>query len=172
MSRKTRLFHAKAYPKLLDENAIEIRANTDNHNDQSYYHDPALKLTKDDCKLFVGKPICVEHHPEIEIGRVISAYPDSEDNMRIDAEIDVETQRGQMFFNLVNNRCLPDVSVGYSVNPITLKKTAREVTVCQEGFFDGAEIMLCASKISSEGANHGQSPNSTRGWYISRVRFV
>jgi hypothetical protein len=72
-----------------------------------------------------------------------------------------------MFFNLVNNRYLPDLSVGYSVHPITHAKTFREVTVCEDGFFDGAEISLCASK------HGGPIPlgKLTKGWYISRVQL-
>lgn len=152
-SRKYRIICGISYPLLFTNGNQPTHANTDMENPCSFYYDPAIRLNENDMKSFVGKPICVEHDIKACIGEVASVWKDSDDKMRITARIYTDTKKGEEYFDAINSGQLGSLSVGYGIsvdeNGKVLRKQFDEISVCQQPFFEGADIRVAASDKSN-----------------------
>lgn len=159
MHRPYRIIGGVSYPQLADSKSQTkfIAATTDFGDREDYYHDEAIRLNDEEIKEFVGKPICFEHDTSEEFGVVSAAWKGSNGEMRFQARIYTDTPEGQEFFNDIDHGKNRGVSVGYSVslsddNRVT-RKDIRELTICKEPFFSGAEVRVAASN----GKNYNNS---------------
>ncbi|MDB9801213.1 HK97 family phage prohead protease [Flavobacteriaceae bacterium] len=153
MSRESRLIHGICYTKLHSGKSQPsiVRANPDNR--EAYYNDDAVRLSKNDVKRFIGKPICVEHDTSHVVGKINAAFVDSVDKMRITAEIYVDDDGGKNIYQMIKNGQLSGLSVGYNPvmdgNKITREidyKSFDEISLCNQPFFKGAQVRVAASK--------------------------
>ncbi len=114
---------------------------------RDHYFDESIKLSEENIKSFKGKPICVEHDEDNQIGEITEAWKDSDGHMRITARIFTDSQKD--WYGEIQRGNMKDLSVGYEVfadasNTVTRKK-CNEVSICQKGFFRGAAISVCAT---------------------------
>lgn len=151
MSRPYRKFEGICYPKLLRGNSFVQEVTASLNDPHDFYHDEAFKLREGDVKSFIGQNICVEHDREDVVGIIKDAWPDQKGSMRIFAHIYTDTQEGRDLFDAITSGDMRGLSVGYSV-PMDHKtnkthgyKVAREVSVVEQPFFEGAEICIAAS---------------------------
>ncbi len=148
--RPYRIVSGISYPSVFVGNnqPDELSTHIDASN-RGYYYDESIKLNSDDIAGFVGKPICLEHDPSVEVGKITAAWKDQDNHMRITARIFTDTQEGEETFNRINHGDLRGFSVGYDVRTSQNKITGKdfnEISVCQEPFFPGAAITVAASK--------------------------
>jgi len=156
-SRPYRIVSGVSYPRLYVGANQPRTINTEiDAESREYYHDESVKLNGEDVKGFVGKPICLEHDPDVRVGQITAAWQDRENHMRITARIFTDTPEGLETFERINNGDLRGFSVGYDVkchndrpNEI-IGKHFNEVSVCQEPFFQGAGITVAASNQSAK----------------------
>ena len=152
MSRPYRIVSGISYPRLYvgANQPREIKTGIDAET-RGYYHDESIKLNSDDVQGFVGKPICLEHDPNVKVGQITAAWQDRDNHMRITARIFTDTETGKETFDRINKGDLRGFSVGYDVscdkaNPNQVSgKHFNEISVCQEPFFAGAEITVAAA---------------------------
>lgn len=148
--RPYRIVSGISYPSVFvgDNQPNEISTHIDASN-RGYYYDESIKLNSDDIAGFVGKPICLEHDPSVEVGQITAAWKDRDNHMRITARIFTDTAVGEQTFHRINNGDLRGFSVGYDVHTNQNRivgKDFNEISVCQEPFFPGAAITVAASK--------------------------
>jgi len=154
MERKFRVISGVAYPHLVREKRQSrvIKANLSNPHD--YYYDDSVRISEDEMSAFVGKPICVEHNRDIEIGQVTHVFADKDGKMRMTGRIYVDNDLGQDAFERIEAGSLTGMSVGYDIGMRSNDngsvevdyKNAREITVCLQPFFEGAHVSVTASK--------------------------
>jgi len=150
--RPYRIVSGISYPRLYtgDNQPREIKGGIG--EDRNFYHDESIKLSKNDVDGFVGKPICLEHDKNTEVGHITAAWQDRENHMRITARIYTDTPEGEQTFERINNGNLRGFSVGYDVSCAVddpdkiVGKRFNEISVCEEPFFQGAEITVAATK--------------------------
>lgn len=146
MNRPYRLFHGVAYPNLfLGENQpTKIQANM-----HHLYHDPSVRLSPKEVNEFIGKPICVEHERELDVGKIVAAWQDSQGDMRVDFHVYTDNNAGRLVCSRYDAGELGELSVGYEFareGDEVQEKFIKEVSLCKEGFFDGARVSVAASK--------------------------
>ena len=148
MQRPYRLISGLAYPKLekADTQATAISSDLDDPN--SFYYDPSLKLSEKDMEQFVGKPICVEHKKELDVGKITAVWKDSKGNMRMNARIYTDNATQDIINDRINRKLLEGLSVGYESaieNGHVVAKKANEISLCKRGFFPDASVCVAAT---------------------------
>lgn len=151
-SRSYRIVVGIAYPNVYvgSNQPKRVEASMEDENDQSFYHDPAVRLTPADVKRFIGLPIRKEHDPdEGDWGEISDAWVDDEGHMRCSARIWTDSPEGQNLYERINRGDIYGLSVGYGVyanedNEVG-GKFFTEISVCEQPFFKGAAIRVAAS---------------------------
>lgn len=163
--RPYRIIGGVSYPNLANaKQQTKFIGATINDETRDHYHDEAIRLNDEEVKHFIGKPICFEHDPSVEYGKVSSAWKGSKGEMRFQARIYTDTEEGRKFFEDIDRGENRGVSVGYSValsddNSYVVDKHIRELTICKEPFFTGAEVRVAAS-------SNGKKYNNTESKFI------
>jgi 6-pyruvoyl-tetrahydropterin synthase len=152
-NKRYRLISGIAYPDLYQGKNQPIKISSSLSDPQKYYKDKALRLADGDCHEYIGKPIYVEHKThKPSVGTIVDAWKDTDGHMRILARIYVETRREKKKWNRIESGDLNSLSVGYSV-PLNahgerIQKCHKEISLCRQPFFYGAEIKITANQNS------------------------
>ena len=150
MSRKYKVIYGISYPNLHHEGDQPIKISSNAQNREEFYNDPAIRLSSQDCEYFKNKDICLEHNENDKVGVITDAWKDSDNHMRMTARIFVDTPRGELIYDNVKCGKLKGLSVGYSVpidhNDEIIYKNCKEISLCENPFFNGAEVKITASE--------------------------
>lgn len=151
--RPYRVISGPAYPGLQDpaSQTREITANLD--DPMEYYHDESIKLSDDQVKEFIGKPICVEHHPDLEVGEISNAWKGADGNMWMSARIYTDNGAQDVVNREIDGGRLNELSVGYDTefkNGQVVRKHINEISLCKKAFFQGARVAVAANDLQSE----------------------
>mgnify|MGYP005990073313 CR=1 FL=1 len=151
--RKYKIISGVAYPHLISgKNKTKlVKANVFDKNE--YYYDEAIRLSEKDVSDFnqlVGQPLCVEHDESIQVGEISKTWTDKKGQLRFMARLYVDTPQGIAAHNSMNRGELSGISVGYSPmldrETMTVNgKVFKEVSLCRQGFFPGAQVSVRAS---------------------------
>lgn len=158
MPRPYRVLHGVGYPHLIKgcnpTNVIEANLN----DRKGVYYDNAVRLSETDLSNFgtiVGKPLRLEHQ-EQDVGQITRAWVDAEGQLRINAHLYVDTPLGRDIDRRLQEGTLRGLSVGYESHVDTSRglaeithKTFHEISICEQGFFPGANISVFASNQES-----------------------
>jgi hypothetical protein len=135
------------------------RVKSDLSNPHSYYHDDAIRLTPDDAKNFVGKPILIEHgkdreHGDTPVGEIVKAWMDGQNKLVMHGRVFVDTPYNRKIYQDIKNGHLRGLSVGYNnkwkdmrTNEIDYK-VFNEISLVKKPFFEGSEVSVAASQKS------------------------
>lgn len=147
--RPYRIIQGVCYPHLVSGSNKTTTVTASLENPEAYYYDESIKLSEADLNSFKGKPICYEHDIEHVIGEIAQVWKDSDGKMRMQGRIYTDTPEGQEMFDSINTRNTSGLSVGYSAqinkHKNVEKKNCYEISVCKQGFFDGAAVSVTAS---------------------------
>ena len=176
MSRPYRLIHGISYPHLYQgEQPIKLSANSTEDREE-FYNDPAVRLTNGDCEYFKGKPICLEHDESDIVGVISNAYKDSDNHMRMDARIYIDSERGKQIFAAIESGDLRGLSVGYGIpvndnNETMGNKHCKEISLCRVPFFQGAEVRVTASNGNqhNKGINNFENIERKNNFIILKI---
>lgn len=151
--RPYRIISGPAYPGLQDPKyqTREVTANLD--DPMEYYHDESIKLSDDQVKEFIGKPICVEHHPDLEVGEISHAWKGTDGNMWMSARIYTDNGAQDVVNREIDGGRLNELSVGYDTefkNGQVVRKHINEISLCKKAFFQGARVAVAANNSQSE----------------------
>jgi hypothetical protein len=150
-NRPYRLFHGVAYPNLYTEDNQPTKIQATSGDPEELYYDSSVRLSSKEVESFIGKPICVEHHPELDVGRIAASWQDSEGDMRVDIHVYTDNEAGKLVCSQYDAGELGELSVGYEFatsNGEVQEKHIKEISFCKKGFFDGARISVAASEKS------------------------
>lgn len=159
-------FSGTAYPKVLKGNnpTTEVKASVG--DDENFYRDPAVMLSDADLDDFngtEGAPICVEHDREAGSVGVVKHSWISDSNGRglkvigrvyTEDEYGNPDERGQKVAKKLLQGDFKGLSVGYGMGLVDnswgttnlTSKTFRELSLCEQPFFDKCLISVAASK--------------------------
>lgn len=152
MSRPFYRFTGIAYKNVLKESQVSSRVTADLNSRKSMYNDNAIRLSEKDLKDFNGidgKPICLEHRPHLEVGKIHHHWIDDEGNLRISGRIFTDSKDGQRMAEEVRCGNFRGLSVGYDAfldDHEVLKKEFHEISLCKEPFFEGCQVKVTACK--------------------------
>jgi hypothetical protein len=150
-NRPYRLFHGVAYPNLYQGDNQPTKIQATSGDPEELYYDSSVRLSSKEVESFIGKPICVEHHPELDVGRIAASWQDSEGDMRVDIHVYTDNEAGKLVCSQYDAGELGELSVGYEFatsNGEVQEKYIKEISFCKKGFFDGARISVAASEKS------------------------
>lgn len=153
MERPYRLIYGVSYPKLLEGKRPEY-ASSNLSNPYDFYYDKSFQLSEKEINNFVGKPLCLEHDINDQIGIIASAHKDKNGAMRITGRVYTDTPYGKQLFEEITSGKRKCLSVNYGVDcSRSTRKTGewnyKEISVVKEPFFEGAEILITASLNST-----------------------
>lgn len=158
MNRPYRLISGLAYPKLERAATQATAISSDLEDPNSFYYDPSLKLSEKDMNQFVGKPICVEHKKELDVGKITAVWKDAKGNMRMNARIYTDNATQDIINDRIDRKLLEGLSVGYESaieNGHVVAKTANEISLCKRGFFPDASVCVAANSEKRYYKNSG-----------------
>jgi hypothetical protein len=114
MERPYRLIYGVSYPKLHEGKRPEhITSNLSNPFE--FYYDKSFQLSENEIKNFVGKPLCLEHNINDQIGIIASAHKDKNGAMRITGRVYTDTMAGEQLFDEITSGKRKCLSVNYGV---------------------------------------------------------
>ena len=144
--RKFRTFSGIAYRDVYRGNNQPINVTTNQYDREAFYRDDAVRLSTKDVGNFINKPIFIEHDGLKEpAGKIVHSFLDSDGYMRIVAHIYTDSPHGEQIWANIQAGHLKGLSVGYDLTKDNLYKKCREVSLCKEPFFEGAEVRVTAS---------------------------
>ncbi len=171
------IFAGTAYTKLMQGDNPTTRVTADMTDRQSYYNDPALKLSETDLKEFNGAekyPLCIEHDPDKVVGEVYHTWVNAGNRkaLKMMGRIDLKTKLGKDAAASVDNGTFSGLSVGYGAKfaedwEVT-GKSFREISLVHEPFFPDCKLApqfsITASKQTIK--NSGRINNDGFSFYI------
>lgn len=150
-NRPYRIVTGPAYPLQLKSHDTpeNSRVPSEALDQHSYYHHESVRLTRADIQNFRGKPICVEHQEDLDVGVVTDAFEDSKGGMWMTSRVYTDTETGKRVMASVDAGEMVGLSVSYiphkDSNGRVVRREAREISLCRRGFFDGASVAITAS---------------------------
>lgn len=148
--RPYRIIQGICYPHLVSGSNTTKRVTASLSDPEAYYYDESIKLSEEDLNSFKDKPICYEHDQSHVIGEIAQVWKDSDGKMRMQGRIYTDTPEGEEMFHSINTKNTSGLSVGYSAQINKFKNVERkncyEISVCKQGFFDGAAVSVTASE--------------------------
>jgi len=160
------LFNGIAYPKVLQGKNPTTEVQASENDREAFYNDPAVMLCDDDLAAFngtEGAPICVEHDRDAgSVGEVRHSWISSEKGrgLRVWGRVYTEDEqgrpleRGKQIADRLKRGEFRGLSVGYGMDLVNnsrgtsnlTDKTFREISLCEEPFFESCRISVAASK--------------------------
>jgi len=173
--QKWYVFAGRAYPKIQRGSNSTTRITSDTFDRDSFYNDPAVVLSDADMDRFQGtegKPLCVEHNLNDQVGYVQHSWIGDGDkrSLKIIGRVSLETERGRQVAADIRAGRYKGLSVGYGTDLISNPRTGvtelsdknfREISLVAEPFFDGchlAEYGVTATKNPNHN-NGDENPN-------------
>jgi hypothetical protein len=173
--QKWYVFAGRAYPKIQRGSNSTTRITSDTFDRDSFYNDPAVVLSDVDMDRFQGtegKPLCVEHNLNDQVGYVQHSWIGDGDkrSLKIIGRVSLETERGRQVAADIRAGRYKGLSVGYGTDLISNPRTGvtelsdknfREISLVAEPFFDGchlAEYGVTATKNPNHN-NGDENPN-------------
>jgi hypothetical protein len=166
------VFTGRAYPRVVRGENPTRQITSDRTNRDSFYHDPAVKLSDADLNRFdgtEGAPLCVEHDPANVVGYVRHSWIGDGDarSLKIIGRISLATKEGRKIASEVQAGKYKGLSVGYGtdvgdLDNIIYDKTFREISLVEAPFFPNCELAsfgITASKHATNFAAYKSSHN-------------
>lgn len=145
-----------AYDQIVAGKNATNEVTTDHQNRESFYYDPAVKISEDELNQLDGVdglPICVEHDRNDVVGRVHHSWmgDSSKKAMKIIAHIDQTTTRGKRMVADLRAGKYKGFSIGYETELITNGRTGKtfcdskkikEISLVAEPFFKDCHLSM------------------------------
>lgn len=169
--RPYRIIEGPAYPSVANSKTQHSRitaANPDNPHE--FYHDESVRLSEKEMREFVGKPICVEHHPGLEVGHISDVWQGEDGQMWMSGRIYTDNGAQDMVNGEIDAGRLNELSVGYDVavkDGHVIQKRVKEISLCKKAFFNGARVAVAASSASQ--TDDSGYMNSGQIWFKIRA---
>lgn len=161
--------------------------STDLGNRDSFYYDPAVRLSEKDLDDHNGGeklPICVEHNTEDVVGYVHHSFSgDGEKRaLKVIARIDQETKRGREIVAELKAGRYKGFSIGYGAGMTTDRRTGqtsidskqlREISLVEKPFFENCHLsygVTASRKTTTNNANY-LSNGTNAGIHSEQHRF-
>lgn len=157
------VFAGRAYPRVIRGSNPTRQITSDRTNRDSFYYDPAIRLSDTDLDKFQGTegaPLCVEHNVKDVVGSVHHSWiGDGEERaLKIIGRISLETERGRLIADEVKAGKYKGLSVGYGTevgdeDNLLYDKHFREISLVAEPFFSDCRLADYGVTASKQATN-------------------